>query len=74
MTQYIVRVHHDPQFAQDDGCESHAFIVDDQDIDPDEDLRSFVLGKAQQVILESWPDCYDHVDWNTLEYKEVSND
>ena len=77
-----VRIYH---VTYGDGpSHGHAVEIDDGD-DVDvaldfahphkyEDRRRWAQDLARRVVKEEWPQCYQFVDWDTVEYDEVDPD
>lgn len=39
----------------------------------DEEAKQWATELAQKYILEKHPDCYDTIDWDSIEFKDVTD-
>lgn len=78
----IVRVYHS-EYGCDTGCCGHTIEIDDNKYkfefthpygDDRNDLRGWALGLAKRVVKENWPECYNSIDWDSLNYGDVADD
>jgi len=36
--------------------------------------KEWALALAKKVVEENWPECFDSIDWENIQYDEVTND
>lgn len=79
----IVRVLH-TTYGCDTGCCGHFVEMQDENGKVTEtsfqfthphgdDFKEWATEFAQKEIKKKYPTCYDSIDWDTLEYKDVSD-
>lgn len=83
MNKYKIRVLH-----QDYGCESgccgHVVEITDSKNKTEqssftfshpygEDFKLWATQMATDIIKDEFPECFNSIDWDTLEYKDVSD-
>lgn len=85
MSKLKIRVFHG-YYGCDTGCCGHIIEVENgkgpgRDIYSfkfshpyNEDFKEWATEFAQDYIKSKHPNCYDSIDWDTLEYKDVSDD
>lgn len=75
-----VRVYH-ALFGCETGCCGHIVELGDESasrsfrfVHPyDEEVRSWAMRLAQEVVRQEWPQCYDTIDWASLECDEAGD-
>jgi len=89
MNKIKVRVYH-AGYGCDTGCCGHIIELDMgnnderqhfdfdhpyfKEIPTDEDKKKYARELAENAIKENWPDCYDSIDWDSLDYEDVVDD
>jgi hypothetical protein len=79
-----VRVYHS-YFGCDTGCCGHRveLTVDDKSMDVgnfefghpyNEDLKEWATALAKEEIQRECPECLESIDWDTIDFQEVSED
>lgn len=82
-----IRVLH-AYYGCDTGCCGHIVEVEDAETGKDltrgstfefshpydEDFKQWAIEFAQEYIKREHPQCFDSIDWDTVEYKDVSSD
>lgn len=79
----LVRVLHG-YYGCDTGCCGHFVELEDSDGKVTEssfdfshpygdDFKEWATNLAQEYVRKKHPDCYDSIDWDTIEYKDVSD-
>lgn len=84
MSKLKIRVLH-TEYGCDTGCCGHIVEVEDLETGKEhqssfefthpygEDFKQWAIELAQKYIKKKHPHCYDSIDWNTVEYKDVSD-
>ena len=72
-----IRVYHQ-LYGCETGCCGHVIEIDDShkhfefihryDSTP---LEEWAISLAQHVVRERWPECYDSIDWSSVDYSEA---
>lgn len=76
-----IRVYHG-YYGCETGCCGHVIEIDEgrsqfefeHKYDDKEDIKAWATGLAQRVVRERWPECYDSIDWDSLDYTEAIDD
>lgn len=79
-----VRVLH-AYYGCDTGCCGHFIEMEDSDgkitessfefTHPyGEDFKEWATKFAQEVVKDKFPNCYESIDWDTLEFRDVSDE
>lgn len=74
-----VRVYH-ALYGCETGCCGHVIEIDNEKVGKfqfshpyGDDKKEFAKELAEEVIRESSPQCLDSIDWDSLDYSEVSD-
>jgi len=69
-----LRVYHG-YYGCDTGCCGHWFELDGKEFEPFEfehpDTREELVKLAKEVVRRHWPECFDKIDWNTLDVDDA---
>lgn len=57
------------------GAEKERFLFEHPDLRPGkDDKRAWALECAQDAVRSEWPECYDSIDWDTIDYEGLVDD
>lgn len=84
MSKLRIRVYHSLRGCET-GCCGHRIEVEGKDCEPfdfdhapknstDDEKKQWAVEFAQMSVKDKWPDCYDSIDWDSIQIDEVQDD